>query len=163
MTRFKGFEKAAQLIRNDADNSLRTKIRPGTNDFYVLVRQKGDKTPWVNIKQTYTPIYMKAKFEIGNLTKEDKIKEDKFYSDWNIKLNNRFNRVERDNEDRQKSLSEQSLLDEGVLYFDNIKYILETFDYNEIMEEPSANSTILVYQAKRDGSDDENENKKMLK
>ena len=102
MTRFKGFEKAAQLIWNDSNNSVRTNIRPGTNDFYLLVTKKGDNTPWASIKQTYTPIDMKANFEVGNLSKDDQIREDRFYSNWNIKINNRFNRIERDNDDRQR-------------------------------------------------------------
>ena len=78
MTRFKGFEKAAQIIRNQHDNTVNTKICPGKQDFYLLVRRKGDQTSWASIGQTLTPIDMDARFEIGVMNKEQQLLEDNY-------------------------------------------------------------------------------------
>ena len=166
LTRFKGFEKAAHIIRNDSNNTVNTKIRPGTNDFYLLVRKKGDQTPWAGIQQTYTPIDMKAKFEVGKLTTEDQKIEDKYYSDWNIKLNNKFNRVEKDTENRYLKRNEKSRWNDEEDDKENIREILEQMEMNDMTEEPSANSTLndsQVSHHKRGRSIDNNINEKNSK
>ena len=80
-TRFKGFEKAAQIIRNTHDNTVNTKIRPGKQDFYLLVRRKNDKTAWASIYPTLAPIDMDARFEVGKLNKEQQAIEDNYLKD----------------------------------------------------------------------------------
>ena len=70
--RYLAFETAAHQIRSDNNNQVNTKIRPGKQDFILLVRPKFNKTPWSQISQTFTPINMNANFEVGNLNKADK-------------------------------------------------------------------------------------------
>ena len=77
-TRFLAFETAAHKIRVDNQNSVTTKIRPGKYDFMLLVRNKSDKIPWSQVSQTFTPIDMSARFEVGILNKEDLEKEQEY-------------------------------------------------------------------------------------
>ena len=53
--RFKAFKYAAFNIRQTKNNSVTTKIRASKNDLILLVRDKGDKTPWNTIEPTKIP------------------------------------------------------------------------------------------------------------
>ena len=77
LSRYKGFEEAAYRVRIDNKNGVNTKIRAGKDDLVLLVRNKSDKTPWNMIHQTVIPLDLEADFEVGELTKEDKITEKK--------------------------------------------------------------------------------------
>ena len=72
---YKGFEEAAYKLRIDNKNGINTKIRAGKDDLILLARQKNDKTPWSSIQQTLVPIDLEAEFEVGLISKEDKIVE----------------------------------------------------------------------------------------
>ena len=78
MTRFKAYENAAHEIRIDKKNTVQTRIRSGTNDFYLLVRNKGSSDSWNNIQKTPVPVDMDASFDAGKLSPEDDIKEKEY-------------------------------------------------------------------------------------
>merc|ERR1712105_517509 len=50
LTRFIAWETAGYKIRNDRNQTVTTRIRAGKFDFYLLVRDKTDTTPWNMIK-----------------------------------------------------------------------------------------------------------------
>ena len=78
LTRFKAYEKAALQVRNDNNNTVNTKIRPGAEDFYLIVRKKGNKDPWSSILKTPVPVDMNASFEVGDLSPQDKVIEKEY-------------------------------------------------------------------------------------
>ena len=78
LTRFKAYENAAIQIRNDSNNTVNYKIRPGYNDFYLLIRKKGCKDAWSGIQRTPIPVDMNASFEVGKLSPEERKKEKEY-------------------------------------------------------------------------------------
>ena len=85
---YKAYESAAYQLRFDENNSIRTKIRPGKSNFYLLVKKKTDQTPWSKISPTFVDIDKDIDFDVGEISEEDKIVEDKEYE-------NRRERIKR--------------------------------------------------------------------
>lgn len=74
MTRFLAWETAAYKIRHERNQTVTTRIRAGKFDFYLLVKQKDDNTPWNLIKPTEIIIDSEAMFEFGTLSPDDIVK-----------------------------------------------------------------------------------------
>ena len=72
---YKAYECATYQLRVDEKHEIKTKIRPGKNDLYLLVKNKKDNTPWSKISPTFVNIDSKIKYEVGQLSEEDELIE----------------------------------------------------------------------------------------
>ena len=67
------------LISSDWIKTMKSELRSGLDksNFYLLVKKKSDQTPWSKISPTHVEIDKNIKFDVGEISEEDAIIENK--------------------------------------------------------------------------------------